>query len=274
MRSRSVTGAGRGPISAWRLAALLLPLLLSLPFPGAAAEAVPPSAAGSTAAIVPARATAISARLPDPARLRYDVTAQMKGLQYHAGADLLWQHDRQHYLLRFEFKLFSVLLRSQTSSGEIAGDGLRPLTFIDRVRSKERRATFERQHGQVSFSADGAPAAALEAGAQDRLSIIFQLGALVAGDPAKFPPGAKLDIQTIGPTDAQTWHFTVAPAEKLRFQGEPLPTVKLERDLRDPKDQRVEVWFAPSLGYLPVQLKITQQDGDWIEQHLNAVDPP
>ena len=64
------------------------------------------------------------------------------------------------------------------------------------------------------------------------------------------------------------------PAQTLRYQGEPLATVKLTRELRDAKDQKVDVWFAPSLGYLPVQLKITQQDGDSIEQHLKAIDPP
>ncbi len=264
--------AGRRRIAAWQLATLLLTLWL--PLPGPAAEAAlsgVPVPAATAAYPDPIES---STRLPDPARLRYDVTAQMKGLQYHAGADLFWQHDRQHYQLRFEFRLLSVLLRSQTSSGAVGQEGLRPQTFIDRVRSKERRATFDRQRGQVAFSADGAPDMALEAGAQDRLSIIFQLAALVAGDPATFQPGRKLAIQTVGPTDAQTWHFTVAPAQKLRYQGEPLPTIKLMRDLRDPKDQQVEVWFAPSLGYLPVQLRITQQDGDSIEQHLTAVDPP
>ena len=270
MAAHWTAAAGRRRVAVWRLAALLLTM------PGPAAEAALSGAPAAAAATPSAHSSTTEwpTRLPDPARLRYDVTAQMKGLQYHAGADLFWQHDRQHYQLRFEFKLLSVLLRSQTSSGAVGKEGLQPQTFVDRVRSKERRATFDRQREQIAFSADGAPDMALEAGAQDRLSIIFQLAALVAGDPANFQPGRKLAIQTIGPTDAQTWHFTVAPAQNLRYRGEPLPTVKFVRDLRDPKDQQVDVWFAPSLGYLPVQLRITQQDGDSIEQHLTAVDPP
>ena len=257
-------GRRAGSLTAWLLA-------LSMPLTAASAASAP---AKDTAPVASRPAASSAVRLPDSARLRYDVTATMKGLDYHAGADLLWQHDANSYRLQFEFKLLSVMLRSQTSTGAIGAQGLQPLKFIDRVRSNERIARFDQQKHLVSFSNADTPDAALEAGAQDRLSIIFQLAARVAGDPSKYVPGTRLEVQTIGHNDAQSWHFVVAPLQSLRYQGEPVATVKLARELRDAKDQKVEVWFAPSLGYLPVQLKITQQDGDTIEQHLKAIDPP
>lgn len=269
MGARIELAAGRCVRPAWPLVGLLLALTL----PAIGAEALEPPATAASASTQPATA-AVPTRLPEPANLRYDVTAQIKGLTYHAGADLLWQHDQDSYRLRFEFKLLSVLVRSQTSTGAVGVPGLQPLQFVDRVRSEERSARFDRQRQQVTFSDRDKPDVALEAGAQDRLSIIFQLAALVAGEPARYPPGSRLAIQTIGHNDAQTWHFIVAPEQTLRYQGEPLPAVKLTRELRDPKDQTVDVWFAPRLGYLPVRLKITQQDGDYIEQQLNAVDQP
>ena len=255
-----------------RWAGLLTASLLALAMSAAAWAATEPAAVIAPATTRSGAATT-PIRLPEPARLRYDVTATMKGLDYHAGADLLWQHDKDSYRLQFEFKLLSVLLRSQTSTGAIGADGLQPQRFVDRVRSNERVARFDQQKHLVAFSNPDTPKATLEDGAQDRLSIIFQLAARVAGDPSSYPPGTRLEVQTIGHNDAQSWHFVVAPAQKLRYQGEPVPTVKLTRELRDAKDQKVEVWFAPSLGFLPLRLKITQKDGDSIEQHLKAIDP-
>lgn len=268
MRIGCWIGAGPGNRCAGLLAAWLLALLI----PVAAWAAPEPGPDAVPVATRPATASP-PIRLPEPARLRYDVTATMKGLDYHAGADLLWQHDKDSYRLQFEFKLLSVMLRSQTSTGAIGAQGLQPLKFIDRVRSNERIARFDQQKHLVRFSNADTPEAALETDAQDRLSIIFQLAARVAGDPSKFTPGTRLEIQTIGHNDAQSWHFIVAPEQPLRYQGDPVATVKLTRELRDAKDQKVEVWFAPSLGFLPLRLKITQQDGDSIEQHLKAIDP-
>lgn len=268
MRTGRWMGAGRSNQCTNLLTAWLL--VLSIPV---AAWAAPAAVGDTVPAATPTTAASPPIRLPEPARLRYDVTATTKGLDYHAGAELLWQHDKDSYRLQFEFKLLSVMLRSQTSTGAIGAQGLQPLKFIDRVRSNERIARFDQQKHLVAFSNPDTPEAALETDAQDRLSIIFQLAARVAGDPSKYTPGTRLEIQTIGHNDAQSWHFIVAPEQPLRYQGDPVATVKLTRELRDAKDQRVEVWFAPSLGFLPLRLKITQQDGDSIEQHLKAIDP-
>ncbi len=271
---RTHNGMSAGPLR--RFAGLLAGWLLALWLP-LATWAAPEAVADTAPAVAQPAEThppiRLPIRLPEPARLRYDVTATMKGLDYHAGADLLWQHDKDSYRAQFEFKLLSVMLRSQTSTGRVSAAGLQPLEFIDRVRSNARIARFDQQKHQVAFSNPDTPEALLEAGAQDRLSIIFQLAARVAGDPSKYPPGTRLDVQTIGHNDAQIWHFVVAPAQSLRYQGEPVPTVRLTRELRDAKDQKVDVWFAPSLGFLPLRLKITQHDGDAIEQHLKAIDP-
>ena len=50
--------------------------------------------------------------------------------------------------------------------------------------------------------------------------------------------------------------------------GAPMQTLKLTRKPRKEFDQKVEIWFAPSLGYLPVRNRITQHSGDFIDQQL------
>jgi hypothetical protein len=50
--------------------------------------------------------------------------------------------------------------------------------------------------------------------------------------------------------------------------------IKLTRDPRREQDQRVEAWFAPSLDFWPVRMKITQTGGDYIDQQLSSSEPP
>jgi hypothetical protein len=34
------------------------------------------------------------------------------------------------------------------------------------------------------------------------------------------------------------------------------------------------VWYAPSLGYLPVRIRITEPSGDYVDQQLESLGPP
>ena len=51
-----------------------------------------------------------------------------------------------------------------------------------------------------------------------------------------------------------------------------LPSIKLQRTPRRDFDQRIELWLAPSLGYLPVRLRITNANGDWVDQLLRSIE--
>jgi len=49
-----------------------------------------------------------------------------------------------------------------------------------------------------------------------------------------------------------------------------LATVKLTRKPRREFDQKVEVWYAPSMGWLPVRNRVTDANGDFVDQQLKA----
>ena len=211
-------------------------------------------------------------KVPASARLVYDVTAQVRGGKYNANAELRWQHEGNRYDAQLEIRALSLVLRSQTSSGEVGPKGLAPTRFSDKTRT-ERVAYIDREKGRITFSAD-TPDVALQAGAQDRLSVVLQLSSLFATDPAAFAPGSGIAIQTVGPTDASMWHFTVKGEETVTVAGAQVRAIKLERDGKPDSDQQVEVWFAPLLGYIPVRLRITQGNGDYLDQRLDAMDKP
>ena len=113
----------------------------------------------------------------------------------------------------------------------------------------------------------------LLAGAQDRLSIVMQLGALLAGDPQRYPPGAVITVQMVGPRDADIWSFNVEGEEHISLPAGDFAARKLTRTPRKPFDDRLELWVAPEIGYLPVRIKLTQSNGDFADLQMRDLVP-
>jgi len=206
--------------------------------------------------------------IPGPVRLKYKV--ETNKFPYSASAELLWQRSGASYDARLEISTFGQA-RVQRSRGRITPQGLAPIRFSDKYRN-EVAAHFDREQGKVTFSAN-TPNVTLLAGAQDRLSILVQLAALIAGDPGHYPAATTIAIQTIGPRDADTWLFTVGSAETLTLPGGEQASLKLVRNPRQQFDQKVELWLAPALGYLPARIRITEHNGDLIDQKWLATEP-
>jgi hypothetical protein len=199
--------------------------------------------------------------VPDAIKLIYKVQANK--FPYSLSGELLWAHEGAHYVASLSFGAFGQS-RVQTSRGLIGPEGLLPERFSDKFRS-EMAAHFNREQGKVTFSAN-TPDAALLQGAQDRLSVLVQLAAMVASAPERFGPATTLTIQTVGPRDADLWLFTVGNMEAIDLPGGTAQGLKLTRNPRQAYDQQVDIWLAPSLGYLPARIRITEANGDYIDQ--------
>ena len=207
--------------------------------------------------------------VPASLNLKYEVSSNK--FPFSLNAEMGWRQDGESYDARLAFGAFG-LRRVQTSRGQITAEGLTPLRFSDKYRS-EVAAHFVREKGKVTFSAN-TPDAPLLAGAQDRLSVVLQLAAMMAGDPERFPVASTITLQIIGPRDADIWLFTLEEDETLNLPGGQLATRKLVRNPRREFDQRVELWLAPALGYLPARIRITEANGDYIDQKWLSSETP
>jgi hypothetical protein len=185
---------------------------------------------------------------------------------------LAWNNAGSAYDARMTVSALFLGARSLSSQGQLGPEGLAPSRFSDKSKS-EVAAHFEPDKGQISFSAN-TPTLPWVKGAQDRVSVFLQLGGMLAGQPERFAPGASISLYTVGPRDADTWTFLVEAEEKLELPMGTLHTLKLTRQPRREYDQKVEIWFSPALGYLPVRSKVTQHSGDFIDQQLRAINPP
>ncbi|MBK6323900.1 MAG: DUF3108 domain-containing protein [Burkholderiales bacterium] len=206
--------------------------------------------------------------IPPSARLKYAITGEVKGFPYYVNAELVWKQDGQRYDARMEISHFLLGSRVQTSTGALTAQGLEPTRFGDKVKS-EVAAHFEREKGKITFSAN-TPDVPLLAGAQDQLSIFMQVASMLAGEPNGYPNGSTLAFQAVGPRSADSWVFTVGAMEQLNMPGGEISALRLWRDPAGEFDPKTEIWMAPELGYLPVRIRLTQRNGDFVDQQWRS----
>ncbi len=239
-------------------------VVAAAPPPESPAAPAPSTAASEDATPVPSAAT-----VPGSALLRYEVSSNK--LPFTVNGIFKWQQDGSTYEAQLSYSAFG-FSRSQTSRGAVRSTGLAPERFADKLRN-EVAAHFNHTAGKVTFSAN-TPDVALLNGAQDRLSVLVQLGAQIAAAPDRYPEGTTVSFQTIGPRDAAIWLFTVQAPETVTLPGGELQALKLVSNPRQDYDQKVELWLAPALGYLPARIRITERNGDAIDQKWLATELP
>lgn len=206
-------------------------------------------------------------------RLGFEAVGQ-RGVQPWRGAfgELVWLQDGDQYNARMSLKIFFKTINTWTSTGRIGETGLAPERFSETKRS-EVASHFVRDQGKVVFS-NNSPTTELKPGAQDRLSVTMQLGALLAGDPQRYPQGSHISIQTVGPKDAEVWTFVVEADEHITTPAGEFDVRRLSRTPRNEHDYKLELWLAPELGWLPARMRQTMQDGDIIDLLLRDISPP
>jgi hypothetical protein len=213
-----------------------------------------------------------SLRIPGSVTLDFAATGQdgASPMQGVFGV-LTWLQDGSRYDARLTLKVLFSTIRSQHSTGRIGPSGIEPDRYSE-SRKSEVASHFVRDQGQVVFS-NNAPPVPLLAGAQDRLSIMMQLGGLLAGNPGRYPAGSQISIQTVGPRDAGVWVFVVGDEEQLSLPAGEYRARKLTRSPRQQFDARLELWLAPDYGYLPVRIKQTESNGNFADAQLRKALP-
>lgn len=203
-------------------------------------------------------------QIPPSVTLKYEVSGTAKGFTYSANAELVFAHDGKQYDARLTVGAFLLGSRVDTSQGQIGATGLEPLRYSQKTRS-ERVAHFQRDKGLITFSSNR-PDIALQSGAQDRLSVLLQLAALIAADPQRASPGQSIAMQVASSDNAEPWSFKIEEPETIVLPAGELRTLKLQRVPMGEYAQRVEVWLSPAHAYLPVRLRITNSNGDVVDQ--------
>jgi hypothetical protein len=208
------------------------------------------------------------AALPASALLSYRLNGQEKGIPYQATGELRWERNAGAYGMSLSVRAFLLGSRQWRSQGLITAQGLSPVRFSDSWRS-ERATHFDGAQNRIVFSSN-APAATLQPGAQDQISLYPQMAALMAQEAGHLQPGTRLQVQTATVRDALPWLLTLEQQETLQVDGQNLTATKWVCQPRNRFDAKVEFWVAAQHDWLPVRIRITQVSGSFIDLLLTG----
>lgn len=193
---------------------------------------VPPMLTGNQTKTVLAQMSNVIeglARLPRSSELIY-TTTYMRGSEAIPGRTTLsWHHDKHYYDARWVEYNVKLGNDSYRSSGAVAPQGLAPVTgaWDTTVRNAIR---FNHADQIATITPEGGAATQLPAstGTQDRISAILQIGALIGGQPERFPTGTRIAVPVLHRNSLEQWTFTVEAEESLTaLSDQPVPTVRL-----------------------------------------------
>ena len=226
----------------------------------AGAGAAAPNAASASAA----HATpGVKFSVPPSSDMQYDTF--YNGVHNQPGT-IHWTSDSQHYEIVVSMPVPFVGPFTYSSHGRIDAFGLAPDQYIEkRGRRPEDVTIFNRTNKQIAFTRTPTTLA-LPDGAQDRFSMVMQLASLVRGDPDAYKPGVTRQFYVADNNSGEIWPIETIGDETVRtaqgFVGA-RHFMRLPRHAGD--DRRIDVWLAPSLGWLPARLVQTEPNGTQVE---------
>ncbi|CAG9266082.1 Putative PROLIN-rich signal peptide protein [Burkholderia diffusa] len=222
------------------------------------------SAGEAGGAATPGPATSgVKFAAPPPGDLQYDTF--YNGMQNMIGT-IHWRTDGRTYDLSVSMPVPFVGPFSYRSEGRIDAFGVAPDRYVEkRGKRPEDIAIFNREIRQVVFTRtpNNAP---LPDGVQDRFSMLMQLSGLVRGNPSAYQPGVTQQFFVIDNNNGETWPITVIGDEDVQTQAGIVRArhfMRLPR--RDGDTRRIDMWLAPSLGWLPARLVQSEPNGSQIE---------
>ncbi len=152
------------------------------------------------------------------------------------------------------------------SSGTVTRDGLRPARFEGHHRGKSLSADFDWAANKLTLLHDGQNRALdLPKGAQDRLSIMYQLMFAMRNKPS------LLEVNVTNGRKLSHYRYAVQAEVTIDTPFKQVHAIHLVKQ-RAPGDGGAEVWIAPEYGNLPVKVVIIEEDGVRYEQVATRVE--
>ncbi len=220
---------------------------------------------------------------PASARLDYKVVAVERKnatpVSYYGVGSISWISDDGRYQTDLkaavDFLLFKVNVLASHSEGAVTASGLAPDRYTETPRKRSTVATsFNRDARQSITFSSSAATAPLTPGAQDRLSVLFQIGALLRANPNLATMGGHIDIPVAGVRgEVETWVFETQGIETIVVGPGPLSTAHLRRVGKPgSNDKNIDIWIAHADGGYPARVLYTEPNGSTIEMTLEKIE--
>lgn len=245
------------------------PLLAAAP--AASAPDAAASEPGGAASAPGGAASAPGFEWPGATRLSYKLTGQVRG-EVHGDAQVEWIKLGRRYQVHVDITvglaIAPLLTRRSSSQGELTEQGLVPERYDEDTKQafRDRRRLTLRLEPDVVVLPDGrrrerAP------GLQDAASQFVQLSWLFTMRPELLREGGQVEFPLALPRSVDRWTFDVLGQEPVYtlFGAVDAFHLKPRRMSRSGGELVAEIWFAPTLRYLPARIRIQQDAQTWVD---------
>jgi len=220
----------------------------------------PPSAPASAPAPAPASpapGTGLDG-WPADTRLSYDLGGYFRG-ELHGSATVQWQRQDNRYQTRVDIDLTFLASLALTSQGDVTPQGLVPRVYEELRRRGPR--TVRLGDDTITLN-DGRKVPRLP-GVQDAASQFVELSHRFASGQDVLEVGRSVSFWMARPGAVDLWTYDIVAKEMLQspelgafeaFHLKPRPIANPRGNIT------AEMWFAPTLKYLPVRIRVNMGD--------------
>lgn len=241
-----------------------------------APEAPPPTETPAVAAAPaePAPSQALPDALdtwPSDSRLSYQLTGQFRGGPLYGDAQVQWQRQGPLYQARVLLDISLAGSRVMTSQGDVTPGGLRPRVYEEARGSRLRGVHLNEREIVLS---DGRTLPRPE-GVQDTASQFVELGHRFATGREALVVGRQVSLWLARPGGLDLWTYDIVGRERLRTPryGEVEAFRLTPRPLANPRGNvTAEIWFAPTLQYLPVRIRVSMGEEAWVDLLVETIE--
>ena len=253
------------------------------PAPGAApavlvgSPLVSPPASPPAPAVAQPTPTAPAFEWPPSTRLSYTLVGDYRGpVQGKARVDWLRSGNRYqvHLDVRVGADFAPLLSRRMSSDGLLTEAGLKPQRYDEETKvllREVRRQTIFFEPDRIVLPRGGVQPPV--AGVQDTASQFVQLSWMFTLQPQLLRAGQTVEVPLALTRRVDRWVYDVVGEEVLDLPVGPVKAWYLKPRLQSKtsSDLSVETWFAPSLQYLPVRIRIRQDEASFIDLTLERL---
>ena len=231
----------------------------------ASAAATPASAAASSAV-----ASSAGDSWPADTRLRYQLSGTFRGGPLYGSGRVLWQRQGTRYQARVEVDVTPFASFSMTSQGEVDASTLLPAAYEELRNGKPRGLKI----GEREVMLANAVIVPRPDGVQDTASQFVELSHRFATGRERLEVGRSVSFWMARPGAVDLWTYDVVEREMLATRLGEIEAFHLKpRALASPHGNiYMDMWFAPSLQYLPVRVRVGMGDEATVDLLVEGID--
>ncbi len=218
----------------------------------------------------PAQSTNPADEWPVNTRLTYRLKGYYRGDLYGSG-QVQWQHSQGEYEVRVDLRMALVVTLSMVSRGKLSEAGLVPRHYEELLMGTVRRLTFD----GVAVNFHDGNALRQPPLVQDTASQFVELSRRFSTGRLALAVGVEVPLWLARPTQMNLWTYDVVGLDTLELAelGQ-VPAYHLRpRPVASPRGSiTAELWFAPSLQYLPVRIRINLGDDNYVDLLVERIE--